>query len=140
MFKLIIFVLIAAYSSSTLAANYSLEGTLKDGTIVSYDSDPPGYVAVKKHVNAKPEEIEIFQQVECGLIFGISTNFEISRENSYFSCTSSSKSPLAGTKYKFQRHVGDHCVTSDDYDIYTCIIGCNKNAPKDLIMSGYCGP
>jgi hypothetical protein len=140
MIKLVISFVIVAYPIMAQAGNYSLTGKLKDGTIVGWDSDPPSYVSVTKHSNTKAEEIKIFERVECDLTFGNSENFEVSRKTSYFTCTSSNKSPLAGARYKFKRHVGDNCVKQDDYDIYTCVSGCNKHAPKELIKGGYCGP
>ena len=141
MIRLVTFFLIAAYSATAQAGNYSLSGKLKDGTIVGYDSEPPSNVSIIKRHNTKAEEVKVFEPVNCDLSFGNSENFEISRKTSYFSCTSSNKSPLAGTKYKFKRHVGgdmDNCGRQDVYDIYTCVSGCNKLAPKELSKGGYC--
>lgn len=127
---------ITFYTTLAFAGNYSLEGTLKNGAIVGYESDPPGYVFIKKE-----SKITVFDGELCGFIYTM--NNETHRENrhpSFFSCDASGKSPLAGTKYEFTRRVGDNCSTQDDYEIFACIDGCSENAPKELIENDFCAP
>jgi hypothetical protein len=146
-----IFFALTLVSFVAQAGNHILSGTRQDGAEVTYESDPPGYVVVKTKGNSasRAKNIVVFEGEECSLIYPfeertLDFDSEESLANyafgSSFSCSASGKSPLAGTRYIFERHVGDGCKEMDDYDIYICVSGCNEHALKRLEKGGYCGP
>jgi hypothetical protein len=122
-----------------------LSGIVADGSIVEYDGrEPPPYVSVKtKGVDSAPEDIRIFKGEECRGVLPPHKDFTSEKDlranlpklqaKSYVTCTSGGKSPLAGTRYNFKRHVRNDCAGGFDRVVYECVRGCSKQAPRELI-------
>lgn len=115
-----------------LAANFEFEGVLRDGRTVSFSTEAPSRVVV-------------FQRAKDGSIknYGTYENEHCEVTDSVLSCSSSGKSPLAGTTYRFHRLVGKQtdCASKSVYAIYQRTKGCSKSglAPSTLNEGSFCG-
>ena len=115
-----------------MAANYEFEGTLLDGRAVWYSTETPSTVYV--YQRAKDGSIENYETYD---------NEKCEVTDTMLKCSLSGASPLAGSKYRFQRLVGkpNDCGSKPAYAIYKCIKGCGKSrlAPSIMKENSYCG-
>ena len=53
-------------------------------------------------------------------------------------CAKSPGSPMSDTVYLHQKSVGKDCEVEEVYDLFKCIVGCSKAAPRFLKRTGVC--
>lgn len=131
-------ILFSLHVSVALADNYQLEHVSSDGWVVAFDTEPPATVAVYRRLKDGSLANYVAYESE-GCVLSLATGKE-TMTKSTFSCPATGKSPLAGTTYVYDRHVGLNCFREPFYDMFICTKGCklHKKTPKTLRGSGYC--